>query len=122
MQKGFIAISSVIIIAAVILAISISVTYLAIGEGQAALATTKGEEALNLAESCMESALLRIRTTPTYSGGTVTQPNGSCTVTIVKAGNNYTLTSTNTDPKYVRSVRVQATRAGTVSITSWKEI
>lgn len=122
MQKGFIAISSAIIIAAVVLAISISTTYLTIGEGQAALASTAGESTLNFVEGCMEDALIKIWSAPNYSGGTITRPEGTCTITVLKVANNFTITATTTATDYVRTLRVQATRTGTLSITSWKEI
>lgn len=122
MQKGFIAISSVIIIAAVVLAISISVTYLAIGEGQSALATTKGEETLNLVESCIEEALMKIRSAPNYAGGTITFPTGSCSVTVIKQANNFTVTATNIGTDHIRTLETKATRTGSITITSWKEI
>lgn len=122
MQKGFIAISSVIIVASVVLAISISTTYLMIGEGQSSLASTKGEEVLVFVENCMEDALLKIRNAPTYSGGTIFHPSGTCDITVNRVSNNYTITATSTSFSHVRTIEVQATRTNQLTITSWKEI
>lgn len=123
MQKGFIAITSVIIIASVVLAISLSATYLSIGEGQSALSLTEGEHTLNQVESCVEEALFKIRQSPTYAGGTLNHPDGfSCLINVVRVANNYTVTVTNLNSDYTRSIEVAANRTGQLSITSWKEI
>lgn len=122
MQKGFIAISSVIIVASVVLAISISTTYLMIGEGQSSLASTKGEEALVFVENCMEDALLKIRNEPNYPGGSIVHLSDTCSITVNKSSNNYTITATSTSFDHVRTIQVEATRTNQLTITSWKEI
>lgn len=123
MQRGFIAITSVIIIASVVLAISLSATYLSIGEGQSALSLTKGEQTLNQVESCVEEALFKIRQSPTYAGGTLNYPDGfSCSINVVNVANNYTVTVTNLNSDYTRSIEAVVNRTGQLTITSWKEI
>ncbi len=123
MKKSFIAISSVLIIAAVVLTIGITVSLMSIGEGQSALSLTKGEITLNLGEGCMEDALLQISKNSNYSGGMISQPEGICTITVLKAGNSYTVTSTNTATDYRRTIQAVVNKsASNLIISSWKEI
>ena len=119
---GFIAITSVLIISAVVLAITISVSMLSLGQGQAGLALTKGEEALSFVDGCAEDALLKLRASSTYTGGNITRPEGTCTVTITSVGSTYTLTVSTADILYKRTVRIVANKGSAITITSWKEI
>lgn len=122
-QKGFIALTSVLVISAVVLSIALTVTYLSIGQGQSGLALSKGEEQLNFAEGCMEDALLKIRADASYSGGSITRQEGTCSVTVSKAGSVYTITTTGEAVAgYQRSVQTVATRGSSITISSWKEI
>lgn len=122
-SRGFVAISAVLVIASVVLVIGITVSMLAIGEGQAGLALYKGESALDITESCMEEALWQSRQSSSYTGGTISFTEGSCTVTVSKVGNVWTITSTGTATDYRRSVQVVMTRGtSAITLTSWKEI
>lgn len=122
-HKGFIAISSVLIIAAVVLSIGITTSLLSISEGQSALSLTKGEMALNLTEGCMEDSLSKILTNSNYSGGTLSTPEGVCLIVITKAGGDYIITSSNDVIDYKRSIEVLVKKSGnSLTITSWKEI
>lgn len=117
-ESGFLAISMVLVIAAVVLAIAVSVTYSSIGEGQTSLAMTNGEQSLNLVEGCTEDALLKIRSSASYSGGTISRPEGSCIITMGSG----TFTVVPVGAKYTRSIQVNYTRNTKVTVTSWKEI
>lgn len=126
-QKGFVAISVVIILISVVIAIGTSVTLLSIGEGQSGLSLFKGEENLDFVEGCAEDGLLKSRSDSNYSGGTINRPSpeGTCNITINKAGTPWIMTATidGANPVYKRSIEVQYTRAATgITLTSWKEI
>lgn len=122
MEKGFVALTSVLVISAVVLSVAITVSMLAIGQGQSSLALTKGEETLSFVEGCTEDALLKLRASASYSGGSITRPEGTCSVNISNVGTIYTLTVTTADLIYKRTVEVVAVRGGSITITSWKEI
>ena len=122
MQRGYLAISSILIISAVVLAITVSVSYLAIGEGQSALALYKGENTLSFIEGCMEDALIKLRADGSYSGESITRPEGTCTITISSVGTTYTITATTTDISYIRTVQAVVNRDYSITMTSWKEI
>lgn len=122
MKKGFIALTSVLVISVVILSVTLTVVYLAVGQGQSSLALTKGEDQLNFVEGCMEDALLKIRANASYVGGTISRPEGTCNITVSQIGNVYTVISTGSTTIFKRTIQVNATRGGTVVINSWKEI
>lgn len=121
-KKGFIAVTTILIISAVVLGIATTVALVSIGEGQASFALTKGEDSWHFIEGCAEDALLKIRANASYAGGTITRPEGTCSVTIV-VGSPNTATVTTQDTKYKRTVQIQYTRSATgVTMSSWKEI
>jgi len=120
-RKGFIAMSTVLIVSAVVIAIAISTTLIGVGEGKAGLLHWNGSNSLYLAEGCMEDALLKLRTSAGYTGGTITRPEGSCTVTVTGSG-TYTITVTATNATATRQIQAIATRSGKVAISSWKEL
>jgi hypothetical protein len=122
LQEGYIAILTVLIISVVVLAVATTVSLLSIGEAQSGLALFKGEDTLTFVESCMEDALLKARNNNSYTGGTITRPEGTCSITVSKAGTTWTVTATTTATQYVRTVQAVVTRGTAVTITSWKEI
>ncbi|MEK7185788.1 MAG: hypothetical protein AAB675_00280 [Patescibacteria group bacterium] len=121
-QGGYIAISMVLILSAVILGIIVTVARLGIGEGQVSLALSKGENSLHFVESCIEDVLLRIREDPSYSASSITYPEGTCSVTISPAGSVYTITTSNSDTSYKRTIEAVVVRGASMSLTSWKEL
>jgi hypothetical protein len=122
-QEGFVAISSALVILAVVLTLTVSVSLLSIGEMQASLALSKGEENLHFVEGCVEEALLKSRNNANYAGGSLTQPEGNCEVAVSKAENVWTVTVKSLGTQHVRPVRVvfERTVSG-LSILSWREI
>ena len=113
----------ILIISAVVIGIATTVAVLAVGEAQSGLALTKGEDALNFVEGCTEDALLKARASATYTGGNITRPEGTCTVTVSKAGNTWTITVSTTATLYVRTIKAIITQDGYGdTITSWQEI
>ncbi|HSW96875.1 MAG TPA: hypothetical protein VLF89_03540 [Candidatus Saccharimonadales bacterium] len=122
MQKGYIAILTVLIISAVVITIATTVSLLAIGEAQSSFALFKGEDTLTFVEGCMEDALLKARNNNSYTSGSITRPEGTCTITVSKAGTTWTVTATTTSTQYVRTVQAVITRGSQMAITSWKEL
>ncbi len=81
----------------------------------------EGEVALNVAESGIENAMLRLLRDSSYTGETLAI--GSDTATITVTGTNpKTIVSTGTVGAYKRTITVTATEnAGVLEITSWSE-
>jgi hypothetical protein len=120
-KEGYVAITVVIVLAAVVLGIMVAVAQLGIGEGQSSLALSKGEDTLAFVEGCMEDALLKIHNSASYSGGNITRPEGTCTISISQAGSTYTITSTANATDYARTIVAVVNRSSTLTITSWRE-
>jgi len=124
---GYVAISILLILTAVLLGIMVTVAQLGIGEGQVSLALSKGEDTLTFVEACMEDALLKIRANSSLSGTfTIGRPPGeeTCSVTVVsKLVNTWTVDVTTQATAYKRTVRVVFDKLSTgITLTSWKEI
>lgn len=113
--------STVLIISAIVIAIAVSTSLIGIGEGKTGLLHFNGSNTLFLAEGCMEDALLKLRTNASYTGGTITRPEGSCSITVSGSG-TYTITVTTTNQSTTRQIQTTATRSGKVAISSWKEL
>ena len=123
MKKGYIAFSSLLVISAVILAITVSVGLLGISESQMGHSVKKGEEAFFFVEGCLEEALLRISKNPSYSGGLLNFPEGQCTIDIQKNGEDWTVTASGSKDSYTRKVEAQIKRiCNQTQLVSWLEI
>ncbi len=126
MERGYIALITVLIVMAVTLSIVTTVSHLGIGEAQSGLSLYKGEGTLTFVEGCVEDAMLKIRANPLYNGTQITRPEGTCTITYYLNGagpTNWDITVSTTATSYKRSVRVKFTRSSTgITLTSWKEI
>ncbi len=122
-NRGFIAFSTVLIVSAVVLAIALSVSMLSIGQARSTLSLSKGENVLSLVEGCVEDGLSKSALDPNYNGGNVTRPEGTCQILMSKSGATWTMTVSNTDIQYKRTVSVIFSRTESqISILSWKEI
>ncbi len=123
-SNGYIALSMILIIGAVVIGVAATASLLAIGEAQSGLTQFKGEDMWFFVDGCAEDALQKIHDNPDYTSGTIGHgTDGTCNIQVSKAGSNYDITITTNDanPKYKRRVHILATRGNTIVITSWKE-
>ena len=125
-QSGFIAFISLIIISAVALAIAASISLLGIDEAKSSLSFKKGQEALKLAEGCLEESLLRLRDNSAYTGGSLNLGDGSCTISVSGSGSDRTINiqSTISDPPdYVKNLTATIKLTGnSIRLVTWQEI
>ncbi len=123
MEKGYIALITVLIVMAVVITTTVSVALLAIGEGQSGLSIFKGEDALNFAEGCAEDGLLKSRADFNYNGGAIYRPEGNCSISISKISIPWTMTAASSVNLYKRTIEIKYTRNPTgIILSSWKEI
>lgn len=121
-MKGYIAIMTVLILAAVALMTSMTVALLSVGEAQTAFSLTKGEEAWRLVDGCVEDALLKSKSSASYSGGNITRSEGTCEIGVSKIGDTWTIVASPLSTKYHRTVEVVVGRMATgIVMLSWKE-
>ncbi|HTH72053.1 MAG TPA: hypothetical protein VL737_01675 [Candidatus Pristimantibacillus sp.] len=84
-------------------------------------AVAGGEQAMNNAETGAENALVRLQRDPSYSGETITLPNGAATIS-VSGTTTKTVVSEGTYGNFRRTVTVTATLTTNVlAETSWSE-
>jgi len=122
MKRGYIALSSVLIIAFLVLTIGISVSYLAVSETQVSLGQLRKEEATDYVESCVEDAMLRLNENNSIPTS-ITLPQGICIITINShVGNNWSFTSVGTLQNHKKTTWVQATRGVYITVSDWKEV
>ncbi|MBI2337947.1 hypothetical protein HYU95_02080 [Candidatus Daviesbacteria bacterium] len=126
-KKGFVAMTTVLILGAIVVAIAATVTLLSIDEAQSSLTLYKGEDNLNLVEGCVEDVMMKVRADSSYSGTTISRPEGDCNISYNPGGGgpvdwDITVTSSATNP-YQRKITVVFKRSfPVVQLTSWKEI
>ena len=119
-QKGYIALTSLIVVTALVILIGISVSALSINDLQSSFAAMRNEETLNLVEACVEDALLRLNE-ENFIPGSITIAGKTCSVVPTQVGSNWDFTVQADLEGYTKKIRVTASRTSTVSITSWKE-
>ncbi len=126
-KGGYIAISILLILTAVLLGIMVTVAQLGIGEGQVSLALSKGEDALTFVEGCTEDAMLKARASSTFGDPvltpvTITRPEGTCSITVLSKVGSWTMAATPSATTYTRTIQTVFNRSGTgITLTSWKE-
>lgn len=121
-RDAYIALVSFLIVSAVVLLIGITLAILGVSEAQMGLSEKRGHYALALAEGCAEDALLSAYYDGSYAGGAESYPEGSCTVGVVKDGDNWTITTTAATSGHTKRIEVTIDRGDEISIISWKEI
>jgi hypothetical protein len=123
---GYIAFMSILVISAVALAISLSISLLGVGEAISSLDFKKGIEVEQIAESCVEEALYRLRDDSIYLGGTLNAGNGLCTISIEGTGTTRTINvvgQIDQTSDYVKHIRVEVELLGnSINILSLGEI
>lgn len=122
-QGGYIALTSVLIIVAIVLAVSVTIAYTSIGEAQSGLALYKGEENLHFVEGCVEDYLLKIKADPNYVAVNSTRPEGTCSLIITSRGPTWDITVTPVTTLYQRSIRTTFNINTTgIKILTWTEV
>lgn len=79
------------------------------------------QEALSIANSGGENALLRLLRNPSYTGETMSL-NGGTVVTTVTGSSTKVITSVATISTITKTVQITATGSGLLTVSSWKEI
>lgn len=122
-NRGVVALSIVIVLAAVLLSVSVTSVILSIGEAQSGLALFKGEYNLDFVEGCAEDYMLKIRANSGFTAANITRPEGTCTIVINSANPNWNITVSSLSTAYQRKIQAVFIRNPTgITITSWKEV
>lgn len=122
-ERGVAALLTIVIVSASALIMAYSSGILGIGELDIGYTAAQGEEALSLADGCIDEALRRIRLDTSYSGGNITTTNGSCIIIVSPSGSDRTITVTaSTTDSYYKSIETNISLSGnTITLNSWEE-
>lgn len=124
-QHGYIAILTVILIMAVVVIATTTISLLSIGEAQSALSLFIGGSTLDFVEGCAEDALLQSRDNASFGNTSpvlITRPEGTCQISVTKNGTTWTIDVTTTATTYVRTIEAIISRTSSqVTLTSWQE-
>lgn len=124
--KGFIALTSILIISAIALAVAVSISLLGIGEARNSLDYKKGREALYLAYGCVDEALLQLKLDETYTGGALSLGNGTCNIVISGVGSEKTIdveAEIPGTPRFVKRLQAQTKRANNhINVLNFTEL
>lgn len=116
------ALITLLIFMVVALTVSTTATLLLVSSSRSATKLEMGLNALHIAESGAENAVLRLLRDSSYTGEPAFALNGG-TVTVSVTGNNpKTIISEGRVGDFVRKVQVVVTYTSILTITSWKEI
>lgn len=119
LQGGYVALATVLVIAVVVTSIGLAVSTQSVDTVQSSLFAEKTHAARNFVEGCIEDVLLRLNENDAIPG-TITLPEGSCSVTInSQVGSIWNFTVVGSQDGQTVSILVEAERSGTVSITDW---
>jgi len=125
MNKGFIALTSILVISVVALSIAVSVAILGVGEAKNSLDYKKGIEALRIAEACAEEGLLRSRNDLSFTSGGLSFQNGTCNIQVTDTGSGSQVDVEGIvtgPPNYHKNIRILSEQDGNgVTIVTWQE-
>src|SRR3990167_671538 len=114
--KSFIAISSVLVISAVVLIIGVSVALLAVSQLQMSFSGFNNDKSLGIISSCVDDALLRLSDYDDIPAA-ITVGGYACTINIEShVGDRWTFTVEGTFEGYYKKIRVVADRTTRVYI------
>lgn len=120
--RGYVALASVLVIAAIMVVIIITVSLVSISEGQMAYAEYKKEETVDIVEACTEEALYRLKRTKIVQEQ-FPLLEASCSATInSQSGDDWDFTVTASNSGFLKKIRIDATSSDTITIKSWQEV
>lgn len=121
-KHGSVILALVLVLSVVALSVTTSIALLSINTAATSFAESRGYESLGLAEGCTEDTLLFARSNAAYSGGTLSRPEGTCSVSIAKSGNRWTATI-QSNGEYIKKIQIVFDRLGSsISLVSWQNI
>lgn len=121
LQQGGQALVMLLAFMAVALTLTMAATVVTVINTQANSEYGIGQDALSLAESGVDNAILRLLRDPSYTGETMNIGTGTVTITVSGSGTK-TITSRGTSGGFARTVQAVVSQSGNVlSLTSWTE-
>ncbi len=121
-NTGSTMIATTIIVLFTALVIAVSIQYQSIGELVMSYGDQQSEQSFELAQSCINEALMRVKTNNNYTGGSYVIGSGSCVLSVSGSGATRTLSISATVGQSIRKIIANISISATdISITGWKE-
>lgn len=121
-QKGFIALTTVLIISAIVLMVGIGLSLRSINEAEMSLQGNLSLQAHYLANLCAEQALMRLKEDSNYTGDeTINMENGSCQILPIEG--NWIVKVSATSFDQVNKIKILIDQINPeMIIDSWSEV
>lgn len=122
LNKGFIALISVLIILAVALIVGLSASFLAINEAQMSLEKYNSSQSYFLANLCAEEALMKLKENENYPGNeTITIEDGECQILPIEG--NWTIKVVGQFRNQIKKVKIIVEQVNPeMVISSWEQV
>ena len=123
MQKGFVALVTVLLVLAITLIVGLSISLLSISEAKMGLQKKQSSRAYYLANLCAEQALMNLKENPGYAGGeSIVMSDGSCDILQIE-GNWTVKVAASSTSNHVKKMRVIVSQINPqMVIDSWEEV
>ena len=123
MKPGMIVLTAMLIVAAVIMVIALSLGLSGINTDQIRLYQGYAtNDVFSHIDGCAEEGLARLNRSNFYSGGTVTISNTTCTISLTGTDPDRVMTVAATDTNYVKKLQISITIFPTYIVTAWQEL
>ena len=121
-QRGVVTLATTVVIFFVALVLVLSVQFLGVGELLIGFEEGKSEQAFEFADSCVDEAVLRVKRNNSYTGGTLSLEDASCTIVVSGGGSTRTIDVSATVGTITRKIQTVVTITGSpFSHVSWEE-
>jgi hypothetical protein len=111
-----------LIVLAASLIIAVSIQFQGIGEIVMSYGDAQSEQAFELAQSCTNDTLLKLKSNANYGGVTLNISGGTCTTVVTGSGTSRTISSSATIGQSIRKINTTITiSGGVITITGWSE-
>lgn len=121
-ESGYVALLTVIIMGAVVTVIAASLVLLGLGHSRSSLSESQAASAKSAADACIESALVQIRLSSSFTGnGSLTLSGSTCTY-IVSNTVTSSIVAVGVSGSSTRRVTVDlSSRSPNIIFTKWQE-
>lgn len=117
-NRGFVAISVVITITALLSVLLVNLTLIGITAVQTSGTRLAGIQVKTYAEGCVDEALLQLKRDPEYNGDTIEQGRFSCTITVIGSENTRTIAVVGTGDTTYHNLEISV-QLSPFMITQW---
>jgi len=117
--KGAMVLTSMILMAAIVVIVSLSIGVSSINQSEISLYSNLGLRTVINIDGCGEEALIRLSRDADYIGETLTVGNTTCVISVSGSGANRTVSIAGTNGNFVKILEIEANVLPSFEIESW---